>query len=121
MGPISFTIQISQSLGNHYMKTLYRYLCLVGVITYFFTLSTYANSSYGDIAHSAMGPISGITKLIRVVCAITGVGLFFSGCVKFSDWRRNPVEVTFGLVLALILSGLALIGLALLPEMFRWV
>lgn len=102
------------------MKALSKYLCFVTCIVMCFAMTTYAGSSYGDLARDAMGPIGAITKLLRVICVLTGVGLFFSGCVKFFDWRRNPVETTLGLVLAFIFAGLALIGLALLPEMYRW-
>ena len=103
------------------MKAFSKYLCLIIGIVVCFTMTTYAESSYGDLAREAMGPIGAITKLLRVICVLTGVGLFFSGCVKFFDWRRNPVETTLGLVLAFIFAGLALIGLALLPEMYHWV
>lgn len=103
------------------MKAFCKYLCLISCALLCFTITVHAGSSYGDIAKDAMGPIGAITKLLRVICVLTGVGLFFSGCVKFFDWRRNPVETTLGLVLAFIFAGLALIGLALLPEMYRWV
>ena len=102
------------------MKAFWKYLCFVACIALCLTAVAYGGGSYGDMARGAMGPIDAITKLLRVVCVLTGVGLFFSGCVKFFDWRRNPIETTLGLVLALLFAGLALMGLALLPEMYSW-
>ncbi len=104
------------------MKHLFKYLCLFGVLGLFFASSAFADGgSLGDIASSAMGPVSGINKLVRVISVLCGFGLTFSGIVKFSDWRRNPVETSLGLVIVLIIAGLSLIGLGMLPEIHKWV
>lgn len=104
------------------MKHLFKYLCLFGVIGLFFASTAFAEGgSLGDIASSAMGPMAAINKLVRVICVLSGFGLLFTGIVKFSDWRRNPVETSIGLVVVLILAGLSLIALGMLREINKWV
>lgn len=103
------------------MKHLFKYLCLFGVIGLFFTSAAFADGSLGDIASSAMGPMSAINKLVRVISVLSGFGLLFTGIVKFTDWRRNPVETSIGLVIVLILAGLSLIALGMLPEIHKLV
>jgi len=73
------------------------------------------DQSIGGVAHSLMGPISGVIHIVRGIAVIAGVSLLLGSFVKYSDYRRNPIETGIGIPIAMFFAGVALIILALIP------
>lgn len=89
-------------------------LRLIILLSIFVTCNVIA-SSFGEIAQNVYEPVSMVLKLLRAVSIICGVGLLLGSIMKYMEYRRNPVAVSFGMVVFTFLFGVALIILGLIP------
>lgn len=96
------------------MKRLITFLSLMMISLNSFAKYHPIKGSYGDIAFSMMGPVDAIIYLLQVGCILCGVGMLVGAFFKFGAWRRNPVEVTVGVPVVMVIAGLALVVLGYL-------
>lgn len=57
-----------------------------------------------------------VQEIIRKVCIVSGVALFFTGMMKYFSYRKNPIADPLSKVVWLIIIGALLFGLAYLPS-----
>ncbi|MDQ2993665.1 MAG: hypothetical protein M3R00_01790 [Pseudomonadota bacterium] len=78
---------------------------------------TTASQSYGGIAQNLLGPVGAIISIVRAICIISGTGLLIGSLIRFSDYRKNPIEITLPTVVTMFAAGCGLILLAFIPLM----
>lgn len=81
----------------------------------FFPVVVLAEGSFGDIANTFLGPVLGITELIKFICMMTGGGMVVASLVKLKDYYQNATDMRLLSILTLFVIGLAMVGLAFLP------
>lgn len=70
---------------------------------------------FGGIAKNIHQPVSGVIEIVKSIVLVVGIGMLVGALIKYKQHRSNPVEVTIGSVITLLLAGLALIGLTFIP------
>lgn len=101
------------------MNSIQRY---IGIICFTLFCMDYAcgaqtQQSVGQIAENLTGPVDAIISLVRAICVISGLGLVMGSLVKFSDHRKNPQEITLGMVFMIFLAGMSLLAVAFIPSL----
>ena len=70
---------------------------------------------FGKIAQNIQQPVTGVIEIVKGICLVVGIGMLVGALIQYKTHRQNPVEVTMGSVITLLLAGLALIGLTFIP------
>ena len=86
--------------------------CLVLALS---SMGCFAAGDYGDAASFLFGLTENIGEMMQFICLLTGGIMCLGSLVKYSKYRKNPVEVKFSSVLVMLLTGLALIAVGYIP------
>ena len=79
-----------------------------------FAPSGYAQS-LGDVATNILGPLTGASHIVKIICVVAGTGLILGSLMRYKAHRENPIEVRLGTPIAMLIAGLALILISLIP------
>lgn len=89
-----------------------RWLILVVMVALMPTI--WAN--HGGIIAGVSGSLYVLQEVVRKVCILSGVAVFFCGIMRFFAHRKNPIAIPLSQPVWLLLIGLLLFGLAYLPS-----
>ena len=78
------------------------------------SISVQARVSLGEVADNALVPVSAASKLLVGCCYILGAGLLAGALIRYTEYRKNPLQVHLTIPVAFLGFGLFLIALPII-------
>jgi hypothetical protein len=94
---------------------MFRLMILSIVLTVVYCGNALAAPTLGSIASNIYEPVSLVIQLLRTISIICGVGLVLGGCIKYLEYRRNPIAIRLSTVFFMFFFGIALIIVGFIP------
>ncbi|MCD6045061.1 MAG: icmD [Gammaproteobacteria bacterium] len=83
------------------------------IITYlaltFYGVITQAAPSLGDVSHAALGPLTGVQKMLIAISMIAGIAFLMGAVMQYMDHRKNPIQVTLSKPIIYFILGVVFI------------
>ncbi len=77
----------------------------------FYLLTAQAAQSLGDVSEAALGPLTGVKKIMVAISMIAGIAFLMGAAIQYMDHRKNPVQVTISKPIVYLILGVVFISI----------
>ena len=74
-----------------------------------------ADSTYGDLANSVMGPVAALISVLDSISIICGAGMIMGSLFKYLSYRKNSSATPISVPIVMFIAGVGLVLLGFVP------